>query len=284
MESNLRVYPEYNYMSLFGLGALNLYAKKLSLSAKYLEGARNVAIHFSEKYGFLVEDSFVLTSEMIWNHHVDAKGVQSEKWRELSIQALDFISNSTRFRSLVMGNMGLLKYIAARSEDELREAEYLVIAATEESMVQKSLALESQMLAMVYNNAACLRMISPARRWGLGRAVEHLLRGGIMQAKMADNENSRDVLSVLLHNLAIMMAVSGRINEGVSTMNEAISLVVDKNEEKYVSWSSQLVAMQDPSYVQFLEQEGEVLDWIGEVADRRIGKFGGNCEVQLIWY
>ena len=191
MESNLRVYPDFNYMSLFGLGALNLYSQNLSLGSKYLQGARDVALHFNQTYDFLVEDSFVLISEMIWKHHVDADGIPSESWREHAIETLDIISDSTRFRSLVMGNTGLLKYIGAQTEDELREAEYLVIAATDESMVQKSLALESQMLAMVYNNAACLRMISPTRRWGLGHAVEILLRGGIMQAKMKDDAGSR---------------------------------------------------------------------------------------------
>ena len=42
------------------------------------------------------------------------------------------------------------------------------------------------------------------------------------------------------------------------------------------------------SYVEFLKKsdnvDDAVSDWVGEVADRRIGKFGGNCEVQLIWY
>ena len=84
-----------------------------------------------------------------------------------------------------------------------------------------------------------------------------------------------------------MMAVSGRIVEGVTKMEEAISLVIN-DKEKYTSWSAQLVAMQDPSYVEFLKSDNVdgtvVSDWVGEVADRRIGKFGGNCEVQLIWY
>ena len=38
--------------------------------------------------------------------------------------------------------------------------------------------------------------------------------------------------------------------------------------------------------VEFLRRDSAagVSDWVGEVADRRIGQFGGNCEVQLIWY
>ena len=90
---------------------------------------------------------------------------------------------------------------------------------------------------------------------------------------------------MLLHNLAVMMAVSGRVDEGATKMKEAISLVVD-DKEKYSAWSTQLVAMQDPSYVEFLKSDNAsgVSDWVGEVADRRIGQFGGNCEVQLIWY
>ena len=60
MESNLRVYPEFNYMSLFGLGALNLYSQNLSLGSKYLQGARDVALHFNQTYDFLVEDQVEL--------------------------------------------------------------------------------------------------------------------------------------------------------------------------------------------------------------------------------
>eukprot|EP00939_MAST-03C_sp_MAST-3C-sp1_P001184 g1184.t1 len=291
MQSNIDTYPENNYMSVFGLGAMQLYegSSNLQSAASHLNRAAATSEDFNARFGYLVEDAYVMLSQMMWMYHANRDGVESEDaWFDDATRTLQRIHNSTRFRSLVMTNRGLLDYTVAAAEDsesKLYDAEYLIIAAASEESVRASLALEARMLSVVYNNAGCFRLLSPPTRWGHGAYVEPLFRAGIDQAELGGVKSTSE-LAVLYHNMAIAFAVSGRVADAIVTMQKAISVAPDRKSATALSWSDQLRILRDPELSEAIARSIASGDgqWVGPAADERIALFGGGCEVQLVWY
>lgn len=290
MRSNIATYPDRNYMSVFGLAALELYkgSDHLVEASKHLRKACDVAKQFNETYDYLVEDAFVLMSEMQWMYHVDRYGEKSDMWPLEALATLGEIEDSGRFKSLVMTNTGLLRYsIASMNDDEngLHDAERLVIGAATEESFQASLALESRMLALVYNNAACFRMLSPGTRWGHSAKVEPLFRYALGQAEVGPHPSE---IATVLHNYAVMLAVSNRVSEATIAMQRALDVNPNLSEEKRVLWTSQLRRLQSEAFARYMAEHTSIYDisqgWIGSIADQRIAQFEGGCEVLLVWY
>ena len=120
-------------------------------------------------------------------------------------------------------------------------------------------------------------------RWGHSALVEPLFRAGVGHAELSSHSGGQAILALLAHNFAVMFAVSGRYDEAVSAMTQAIALSKDREE-----WAVQLQRWKDPQAVAAMQQwEAETrggTQWVGQTAHTRLSWLGVGCEVQLVWF
>ena len=162
LRSNLILYPENNGMSVYGLGAIELYDGRIQEAHDHLVAACNMTS---------LAEPHILLSQLYWRYRSSGVGIARAQYE------LEVIENTTSPRKEVLTNLGMLLFtqqLHAQSEGRpegdpnyqggwmRKRSEYLIIAAH----LAHGYPVGHPNIAILASNAGCMRMLSPLERYG----------------------------------------------------------------------------------------------------------------------
>jgi tetratricopeptide (TPR) repeat protein len=266
LRSNLRIYPEHNGMTQYGMGAIKLYQQKFPEAEELLKRAL-VETTLAEPH--------ILLSQLYWKHYGNYTS---------AITQLEAIEHTTSPRKEVMQNLGLLLMATGAAPPtnvtQRTRAEYLILLGH----AAHGYPMGHPNIGLLASNAACVRVVSEPTRFASPQLAESLFKEAL-----TFRHSSR---VTAFKNNALFYAAMGQSAQAYRVAEEAIAYIeelrdrVDQPEEgkkqanEFINNFRILQLSLDvhaPQVEAWLEQ-GLVA---GQAAEDRLAFIGGDCSMEL---
>jgi len=257
LASCLKLYPENNFMTVYGIGTRKLYNQELLESEALLLKAHNMSP--------TVAEPLVLLSQLYWRYGVNMTGSALEGNKK----AIEYLLKvkELRKRNEFQSNLGVLQSQLAQTPEEVNAAHHAVLYAE----VAHTLRQGSRMLGPVLHNACCIRLLASPSTFGSIKMAQELGERAIAV--------QYDDLAAGIHNLAVVHAVQGHTEQAQHYARQALSMDYSGLES---ATGKLLTAQAAATMHEFAKDTSESIP--GEVAKQRLRALQTSCASSMLWF
>ena len=257
LQSCLDMYPDNNFMTVYGIGTRKLYTQDLVEAERLLLRAHEMSPTIAEPA--------VLLSQLYWKYGPNVTDSVSEGNKK-AIHYLQLVKTMHK-RNEFQTNLGILLSQVAQTAEEQETAQHAVLYAE----AAHTLRPGSRMMGPVLHNAACVRLLAAPNTFG-----------SIAMAQAAAEraaETQYDERGVGLHNLAVIHAVQGHVDDAQMYARQSLAT----GYQGLVPVTSIILTPQaEATMRQFAQEQQEPL--AGATAQARLNALGLACASSLLWF
>jgi hypothetical protein len=283
MLANLELYPDNNWMTVYGLGAVALYAGRVDEAERYLLAAGGNSS---------MVEPHVLLSQLEWKFRANDGGYERAE------KLLRRVAESNTPRKEILTNLGMLMMSRLQdeaTEEENAEAEYYILAAYQAHGYPRG----HTGIATIANNAACIRLLSDPHRYGNVDFAREAFEDGLQYARFGGS-------SGLYKNAALFYAIQGDAENALAILAEGSAAIESYYQEmnrvssdpSYPGSRQQLLGYIGDMYVatrnlqlSITLHRVEIERWrkssvppLGKVAIERMNYLGTECYLEMLWW
>ncbi len=272
LASNMNLYPTRNGMSVYGLGAIRLYAERWDEAEVLLrEAAASTSL----------AEPRILLSQLAWRARGDM---------ESAIAHLESIEHCSSPRKEVMQNLGLLLEATGRVRRDDAEAWERVERLILTGHAGHGYPAGHPHVGLLASNAACTRLLSDSERYGHPElALELAMQGAALP---------HSARFTALRNLVAIHAVAGRVPEALAALDEAQRVLADVWAGHLASGAAAALHASarsvergfDALRLTLAVHGPDMLRWrggppsVGEEARARLAVLGMECATELLYW